>query len=114
MVREPMVKITYVANGGRAFVVEAESGILLMEAAEAARRNNVPGIDADCSGACACGTCHVYIDANWQRKLPPKDVTEEGMLEYAERSGPTSRLSCQMTLTEELDGLVVRMPLSQH
>jgi 2Fe-2S ferredoxin len=111
MVREPMVKITYVANDGRAFVVETEPGISLMEAA---RRNNVPGIDADCSGACACGTCHVYIDANWQTKLPPKDVTEEGMLEYAERSGPTSRLSCQIRITEELDGLVVRMPLSQH
>jgi 2Fe-2S ferredoxin len=106
-----MVKITYRSHDGREYLVTTEPGVSLMEAA---RRNGVPGIDADCGGACACGTCQVYIDAVWQSKLIPRTVAEEGMLEYAERLAPTSRLSCQITVTEDMDGIVIVMPRSQH
>ncbi|HKD21259.1 MAG TPA: 2Fe-2S iron-sulfur cluster-binding protein, partial [Rhizomicrobium sp.] len=77
-------------------------------------KNLVPGIDADCGGACACATCHVYVDQAWLAKLTPKQDMEETMLDFAQDLEPNSRLSCQIKVTPELDGLVVRMPKSQH
>jgi 2Fe-2S ferredoxin len=81
---------------------------------EGAVKNLIPGIDADCGGACACATCHVYVDPAWMDKMPPKLDMEETMLDFAQELEPTSRLSCQIKVTPELDGLVVRTPKSQH
>lgn len=106
-----MVKITYIEHGGKEHVVEVKEGLTVMEGA---RDNNVPGIDADCGGACACSTCHVYVDPKWADKLPTKDAMEEDMLDFAYEPDPArSRLTCQVKVTAELDGLVVQMPEKQ-
>ncbi|MDB5439408.1 MAG: 2Fe-2S ferredoxin, partial [Caulobacteraceae bacterium] len=81
---------------------------------EGAIRNNVPGIDADCGGACACATCHVYVDEAWRAATGTASVMEESMLDFAQDQRPESRLSCQIRVTPALDGLVVRLPESQH
>ncbi|MBV1789232.1 2Fe-2S iron-sulfur cluster binding domain-containing protein [Marinobacterium sp. D7] len=106
-----MVKITYIEADGRSYEIEAPEGWSLMEAAF---HNGVEGIEAECGGACNCATCHVYIDENYLDKLPPIGPTEEEMLECtaAERR-PNSRLSCQIELTAELDGMVVDLPETQ-
>ena len=106
-----MPKITYIEHSGKEHVVEVKSGQSVMEGAV---KNNIPGIDADCGGACACATCHVYVDAAWQSKTGDKSAMEESMLDFAENVEPNSRLSCQIKVSDELDGLVVRMPESQH
>ena len=106
-----MAKITYIEHDGREHVVEVKTGLSVMEGAI---RNNVPGIDADCGGACACATCHVYVDDAWESKTGTKSAMEESMLDFAENVEPNSRLSCQIKVSDELDGLVVRMPESQH
>lgn len=106
-----MAKITYVAFDGTRRVVEVKPGMSVMEGAV---RNNVTGIDADCGGACACATCHVYVDESWVAKSGSRTPSEEAMLELAENVKPNSRLSCQITVSEELDGLVVHTPESQH
>ena len=80
---------------------------------EGAIRNNVPGIDADCGGACACATCHVYVDDDWVDKLPPPELEENDMLDTAHDLQENSRLSCQIKVTEELDGLIVTTPERQ-
>ena len=80
---------------------------------EGAVQNDIPGIDADCGGSCACATCHVYVDEKWSEKLPKKEITEEDMLDMAYEPKKFSRLTCQITVTDELDGLVVKMPLKQ-
>jgi ferredoxin, 2Fe-2S len=77
-------------------------------------KNNVPGIDADCGGACACATCHVYVDEAWIGKTGTRSAMEESMLDFAEGVTENSRLSCQIKVTDELDGLKVTMPESQH
>jgi ferredoxin, 2Fe-2S len=106
-----MAKITYIEHNGTTHVVEVAPGLTVMEGA---RDNNVPGIEADCGGACACSTCHVYVDADWVAKLPAKDAMEEDMLDFAwEPDVVKSRLTCQVKVTEALDGLVVRMPEKQ-
>ncbi|MGB0506382.1 MAG: 2Fe-2S iron-sulfur cluster-binding protein [Pikeienuella sp.] len=105
-----MVKITYIEHAGTEHVVDVAEGLTVMEGA---RDNNIPGIDADCGGACACSTCHVYVDAAWADKLPAKDAMEEDMLDFAFEPGATSRLTCQVKVTGDLDGLVVRMPEKQ-
>lgn len=106
-----MAKITYVTWTGERHVVEVESGKTVMEGA---RDNDIPGIDADCGGACACSTCHVYVDAAWTDKLPEKTEMEADMLDFAHEPDPEkSRLTCQITVTDELDGLVVQMPETQ-
>ena len=102
-----MAKITFIEHGGAEHVVEAESGLSVMEAAV---KNMVPGIDADCGGACACATCHVYVDAAWADKVGTKDPMEESMLDFAHEPKENSRLSCQIRITDALDGLVVRLP----
>jgi ferredoxin, 2Fe-2S len=81
---------------------------------EGAMKNNIPGIDADCGGACACATCHVYVDEAWLPATGQRAPMEDSMLEFAEDVAPNSRLSCQIKVSGELDGLKVRMPESQH
>lgn len=106
-----MPKITYIEHNGKAHTVEVATGMSVMEGAV---KHGVPGIDADCGGACACATCHVYVDPEWAGKTGKPSGMEESMLDFAEAVEPTSRLSCQIKVTAELDGLVVRMPESQH
>jgi 2Fe-2S ferredoxin len=106
-----MARITFIENGGAAHEVEAPSGLSVMEAAV---RNRVPGIDADCGGAAACATCHVFVDDAWLARTGARTAMESAMLEFAESVAPSSRLACQIKLAPELDGLVVRLPASQH
>ena len=105
-----MAKITYVAHDGTRFDVEAENGSTVMENAI---KNSVPGIEAECGGACACATCHVYIDAAWVDKTGSAEAMEEDMLDFAYDVQPNSRLSCQIKVSDELDGLVVTVPERQ-
>jgi 2Fe-2S ferredoxin len=106
-----MVNIIYVEHDGTRHEVEVKPGMTVMEGA---RDNGVPGIDADCGGACACSTCHVYVDPAWTDKLPAKDPMEEDMLDFAWQPDPErSRLTCQIKVTPELDGLVVNIPEKQ-
>lgn len=106
-----MAKITYIEHNGTEHVVEVANGLTVMEGA---RDNNVPGIEADCGGACACSTCHVYVAEDWVDKLPTKDAMEEDMLDFAWEPNPTrSRLTCQLKVSDALDGLVVQMPEKQ-
>jgi len=106
-----MPKITYIENNGTQRTVEVPAGWTVMEGAV---KNRVPGIDADCGGACACATCHVYVEQEWLAKLPPRQDMEEQMLDFAQNLRPNSRLSCQIKVTPALDGLVVRTPKTQH
>jgi ferredoxin, 2Fe-2S len=106
-----MAKITYIEFNGAEHVVDVKTGLSVMEGAV---KNNIPGIDADCGGACACATCHVYVDQAWLDKTGSQSAMEESMLDFAENVEPNSRLSCQIKVTDDLDGLVVRMPQSQH
>ena len=105
-----MPKITFIDHGGQEHVVEADSGITLMEAAI---KNLVPGIEAECGGALACATCHVYVDDAWTEKTGSPSTMEEDMLDFAFEVQPNSRLSCQIKLSDELDGLVVKVPEQQ-
>lgn len=106
-----MPKITYIEHDGTEHVVDVPVGLSVMEGAVT---NNIPGIDADCGGACACSTCHVYVEPEWLDKLPPKEDMETDMLDFAyEPDEERSRLTCQIKVTPELDGLVVRMPEKQ-
>ena len=105
-----MAKITYIEHSGKSHQIEVKNGLSVMEGAV---QNNIPGIDADCGGSCACATCHVYVDEKWFEKLPKKEITEEDMLDMAYEPKKFSRLTCQITVTDELDGLVVKMPLKQ-
>ncbi len=79
-----------------------------------AKNNNLQGILAECGGACSCATCHVHIDPFWVDRLPPKEVLEEEMLEFVEDADETSRLSCQLKITEDMDGLIVNVPEEQY
>jgi 2Fe-2S ferredoxin len=102
-----MPKITYIEQNGKEHVIEAQSGLSVMEVAV---KNMVPGIDADCGGACACATCHVYVDDAWAEKVGKPDSMEESMLDFAYEPKETSRLSCQINVSDKLDGLIVRLP----
>jgi len=104
------MKITFVDSKGGEQVIDVAPGISLMEAA---LKNGVSGIEADCGGACSCATCHVFINAEWADKIPPKEDMEDAMLEFALDLRDESRLSCQILLTDKLDGLVVELPTSQ-
>lgn len=106
-----MAKITYIEHDGTEHAVDVKPGLSVMEGAV---RNNIPGIDADCGGACACATCHVYVDEAWRSVAGKQSAMEESMLDFAEEVEPNSRLSCQIRVSEALDGLVVRLPRSQH
>ena len=105
-----MPKITYVEHGGSEHVVEVSTGLTVMEGA---RDNNIPGIDADCGGACACSTCHVYVHPDWVEKLPAREPMEEDMLDFAFDVRDNSRLSCQIKLSDAIDGLTVDLPEKQ-
>ena len=105
-----MAKITYITNDAKIHKIEVENGLTVMEGAI---QNDIPGIDADCGGACACATCHVYVDEKWIDKLPKKESAEEDMLDMANEPNQFSRLTCQITVTDDLDGLVVKMPSKQ-
>jgi len=106
-----MAKITYIEFDGTPHVADVKTGLSIMEGAV---KNNIPGIDADCGGACACATCHVYVDEAWTDKTGTASAMEESMLDFAENVQPNSRLSCQIKVSDDLDGLTVRMPESQH
>jgi 2Fe-2S ferredoxin len=109
--RMKMAKITYVEFGGKEHVLDVANGLTVMEGA---RDNGIPGIEADCGGACACSTCHVYVDAAWVERLPKKDAMEEDMLDFAYEPDPVrSRLTCQLKVSDALDGLKVFMPEKQ-
>ena len=105
-----MAKIKYIEFSGAEHEIDVSSGLTAMEGAI---KNKIPGIDADCGGACACATCHVYVAKEWIEKLPPKEDSEEDMLDFAFDVKDNSRLSCQITVSDELDGLVVNMPEKQ-
>lgn len=105
-----MTKITYITAEGREFAVDAANGTTVMENAI---RHGVPGIEAECGGACACATCHVYVDETWSEIVGSPEVMEEDMLDFAFEVKPNSRLSCQIRVREELDGLVVHVPERQ-
>ena len=106
-----MAKITYIENDGERRVVDVKSGLSVMEGAI---RYSIPGIDGDCGGACACATCHVYVEDGWYEKLPPIEELEHDMLEFAHEPRANSRLSCQIKVTDAVDGLVVRIPERQY
>ena len=105
-----MPKITFIEATGASHVVEAELGSTVMESAI---KNGVPGIEAECGGACACATCHVYIDDAWREKVGGPSPMEEDMLDFGFDVRPSSRLSCQIKVSDDLDGLIVRVPERQ-
>ncbi|MGU3537032.1 2Fe-2S iron-sulfur cluster-binding protein [Methylobacterium sp. A54F] len=105
-----MPKITYVDHAGTARTVEGAEGSTVMETA---LRNNVPGIEAECGGACACATCHVYVDGEWAEVVGPAEDMEKDMLDFATDVRDSSRLSCQIRITPALDGLTVTTPARQ-
>jgi ferredoxin, 2Fe-2S len=105
-----MVNITFIDAEGVARTVEAEPGATVMETAI---RHGIPGIEAECGGACACATCHVYVDEEWREKTGSPESMEEDMLDFAFEVRPNSRLSCQIRVKDELDGLTVHTPARQ-
>ena len=105
-----MPKITYIEHNGKSHEVEVSNELSVMEGAV---QNDIPGIDADCGGACACATCHVYVDEKWFDKLKKRESAEQDMLDMAFEPKKNSRLSCQITVSDDLDGLVVKMPSKQ-
>ncbi|MGQ7792642.1 2Fe-2S iron-sulfur cluster-binding protein [Faunimonas sp. B44] len=105
-----MARITFITSDDTRYEVEAGSGSTVMEAAI---RNGVPGIEAECGGACACATCHVYVEDEWRAATGTPEPMEEDMLDFAYDVRPGSRLSCQIRVTDALDGLIVRVPERQ-
>lgn len=105
-----MTKLTIVAFDGTSHELDVSNGSTVMENAV---RNSIPGIDAECGGACACATCHVYVDDQWTERVGPPEPMEEDMLDFAFDVRPTSRLSCQIKMTDDLSGLVVHVPERQ-
>ena len=105
-----MPKITYIENNGKTHTIDVGKGLSVKEGAV---QNNISGIDADCGGGMACATCHVYVKEEWFDKLPKKEDGEEDMLDMAYEPKKNSRLSCQLTVSEELEGLVVKLPEKQ-
>ena len=105
-----MAKITFKTHDNDAHVIDIQNGLSVMEGAV---QNDIPGIDADCGGGMACATCHVYVSEEWLDKLPIKEDGEEDMLDMAFEPKKNSRLSCQLIVSDELDGLVVSIPSQQ-
>jgi ferredoxin, 2Fe-2S len=106
-----MVRIIYIEDDGRRHEVDVAEGMSVMEGAV---KHLIPGIDADCGGACACATCHVFVDPEWLARTGAPTEMESSMLEFAEPVQANSRLSCQIQVSAALDGLIVRLPRSQH
>ena len=105
-----MAKITYVSHDNQTYTIDVQNGLTVMEGAV---QNDIPGIDADCGGGMACATCHVYVKEEWLDKLPIKEDGEEDMLDVAYEPNKFSRLSCQLIISDELDGLTVSIPSKQ-
>ena len=105
-----MPKITYIAHTGKTHTIDVPNGLTVMEGAV---QNDIPGIDADCGGSMACATCHVYVNERWFNKLEKKDEGEEDMLDMAYQPNKFSRLSCQLLISDELDGLILNLPEKQ-
>jgi len=105
-----MTKINYITHDNQTYSVDVQNGLTAMEGAV---QNDIPGIDADCGGGMACATCHVYVNDEWFDKLPPKEDGEEDMLDMAFEPKKNSRLSCQIIISDELDGLVINIPEKQ-
>ena len=105
-----MAKITYIEHSGKSHIIQVQNGLTVMEGAV---QSDIPGIDADCGGSMACATCHVYVKEEWYNKLPKKEDGEEDMLDMAYEPNKFSRLSCQLTVSDELEGLVVNLPVKQ-
>ena len=105
-----MSKITYIESSGKSHTVDVKNGLTVMEGAI---QNDIPGIDADCGGGMSCATCHVYIKENWFDKLPKKEDGEDDMLDMAFEPNKFSRLSCQIIVSDELEGLVINLPAKQ-
>ncbi len=106
-----MTRITYIEFNGTEHAVDVADGLSVMEGAV---RYTIPGIEADCGGACACATCHVYVAEEWKEKVGPAESMEEDMLDFAFDVRDNSRLSCQIKVTDELDGLKVNLPARQY
>ncbi|MDD3443910.1 MAG: 2Fe-2S iron-sulfur cluster-binding protein [Zavarzinia sp.] len=106
-----MSQIIFIESNGTRHEADITDGHSLMEGAVA---NMVPGIDADCGGACACATCHIYVDDAWTDRLPEKSEMENSLLEFAPHLEAGSRLACQITVSPELAGMIVRLPEAQH
>jgi 2Fe-2S ferredoxin len=106
-----MAKVTYIEHDGTEHAVDVPNGLSVMEGAV---RYTIPGIDGDCGGACACATCHVYVESGWLEKLGPMNELERDMLDFAFDVKENSRLSCQIRVSPELEGLVVRTPARQY
>ena len=105
-----MAKIIYIEHNGKEHTVEVQNGLTVMEGAV---QNDIPGIDADCGGSMSCATCHVYVKEDWYDKLPKKEIGEDDMLDQAYEPSSSSRLSCQIMVSDDLDGLSVYMPEKQ-
>ena len=105
-----MAKIKYIEHNGKSHTIDVANGLSVMEGAV---QNNIPGIDADCGGSMACATCHVYVKEEWFDKLPKKEDGEEDMIEMVYEPNKFSRLSCQLIVSDELNGLVVKLPIKQ-
>ena len=105
-----MTKIIYNTHDNKTHTIDVQNGLTVMEGAV---QNDIPGIDADCGGGMACATCHVYVDEDWVQKLPQKDDGEEDMLDMAFEPKKNSRLSCQIIVSDELDGLIINIPSKQ-
>ena len=105
-----MPKITYIENNGKSHSVDVPKGLTVMEGAV---QNNIPGIDADCGGGMACATCHVYVKEEWFDKINPKSEGEDDMIDQAHQPSKFSRLSCQISVSDDIDGLVVNLPEKQ-
>ena len=105
-----MAKIKYIEHDGKEHEIEVANGLTVMEGAV---QNGIPGIDADCGGSMACATCHVYVKDDWFSKLPKKEEGEDDMLDQAFEPKSSSRLSCQLTVSDDLDGLTVHLPEKQ-
>ena len=105
-----MPKITYISSDAKTHTIDVQNGLTVMEGAI---QNDITGIDADCGGGMSCATCHVYVDENWLDKLPQKEDGEEDMLDMAFEPKKNSRLSCQLIVSDELDGLIVNTPSKQ-
>ena len=105
-----MPKITYITSDGKTHEVDVNNGLTVMEGAV---QNDIPGIDADCGGGMACATCHVYVTEDWFDRLPKKEDGEEDMIDIAFEPKKNSRLSCQLTVSDELNGLIVNIPSKQ-
>ena len=105
-----MAKITYITHEDKSHTIEVQNGLSVMEGAV---QNDIPGIDTDCGGGMACATCHIYVKKEWWDKIPNKEDGEEDMLDMAYEPNKFSRLSCQIIVSNELDGLVVSIPSKQ-